>query len=72
VERTILKLAKANKGVLSTSDVALGANISMEEAKKELDSMVSKGFAEIRVRQSGMLVYTLPEMMDPNSPLEDF
>jgi predicted transcriptional regulator len=72
VERVILKLAKENKGVLTPSEVALAANISIDEAKKDLDTLVSKGFAEIRVRKTGTLVYTIPEMMDRDAPLEDF
>jgi TM2 domain-containing membrane protein YozV/predicted transcriptional regulator len=72
VERTILRLAKQNKGILTASEVALESNISMDEAKKVLDTLVNKGFAELRVRQSGTLVYTLPELMDSDSPLEDF
>jgi TM2 domain-containing membrane protein YozV len=72
VERCILKLAKQNKGIITASEVALEARISIEEAKKVLDALVSKGFAEIRVRKSGTLVYTLPELMDSDSPLEDF
>jgi TM2 domain-containing membrane protein YozV/predicted transcriptional regulator len=72
IERIILKLAKENKGILTASEVALAANIPIEEAKKTLDILVSKGFAELRVRKSGTLVYTLPEMMDRDEPLEDF
>ncbi|GHV89066.1 hypothetical protein AGMMS50267_14260 [Spirochaetia bacterium] len=72
VERVILRLAKQNKGILTPSEVALDANISIEAAKKDLDALVSKGFAEIRVRQSGTIVYTLPEMMDSDSPLENW
>jgi predicted transcriptional regulator len=72
VERTILHLAKQNKGIITASELALEADISMDEAKKTLDTLVSKGFAELRVRQSGTLVYTLPELMDSDSPLEDF
>jgi Fic family protein len=72
VERVILTLAKENKGIITASEVALAANISMDEAKKDLDALVSKGFADIRVRKSGTLVYTLPELMDTDSPLEDF
>lgn len=71
VERSILKIAKENKGVLTPTEVALSANIPMEEAKKHLDAMVSKGFAELRIRRSGSLVYTIPEMMDTDSPLEN-
>jgi TM2 domain-containing membrane protein YozV len=72
VERVILRIAKQNKGILTASEVALEANISMDEAKKDLDALVSKGFAEIRVRKTGTLVYTLPELMDTDEPLEDF
>jgi len=71
-ERVILKLAKENKGVLTVSDVALGANVSIDEAKKYLDALVSKGFAELRVRKSGSLVYVIPDMTDKDEPLEDF
>jgi len=71
VEHVILKLAKANKGVLTASELALSAHISIEEAKKDLDAMVTKGFAELRVRQSGGLVYTIPDLMDDNEPFVD-
>jgi len=69
VERVILKLAKTNKGILTASELALSANIPVEEAKKDLDAMVNKGFAELRVRQSGALVYTIPDLMDTDEPL---
>lgn len=71
VERIILKLAKTKKGVLTASDLALAANISIDEAKRDLDAMVSKGFAELRVRQSGTLVYTIPDLMDQDETLVD-
>ena len=69
VERVILKLAKSNKGILTASEVALSGDITVEEAKKDLDAMVSKGFAELHVRQSGSLVYTIPDLMDSDEPL---
>jgi TM2 domain-containing membrane protein YozV/predicted transcriptional regulator len=72
IERIILKLAKENQGILTASEVALAANISIDEAKKNLDTLVSKGVAELRVRRSGTLVYTLPELMDGDSPLEEW
>ena len=67
----ILKLARENKGILSVSEVALGADIPIDEAKKCLDTLVSKGFAELRVRKSGSLVYIIPDMADKDEPLED-
>jgi TM2 domain-containing membrane protein YozV len=72
LERVILKLAKENKGLLTVSEVALSADISVDEAKKDLDALVSKGIAELRVRKTGTLVYTIPEIMDKDEPLEDF
>jgi TM2 domain-containing membrane protein YozV/predicted transcriptional regulator len=70
VEHTILHLAKHNKGIVTASELALEAGISMDEAKKALDTLVSKGFAELRVRKTGTLAYTFPEMMDTDSPFE--
>jgi hypothetical protein len=71
-ERAILRVAKANQGIISPSDVALAGNMTLDEAKKNLDAMVTNGYAEMRVRKSGTIVYTLPEMMDTSSELEDF
>ena len=71
-ERALLKIAKENKGILTVSDVALGADIPIEEAKNVLDTMVTKGFAELRVRKSGSLVYVITDMADKDEPLEDF
>jgi TM2 domain-containing membrane protein YozV len=71
-EKIILRLAKHNKGILTPGELALEADISIDQAKRELEALVAKGFAEIRVRRSGVLVYTIPEFMDTDSPLEDF
>jgi TM2 domain-containing membrane protein YozV len=71
VEHIILKLAKEKNGILTSSDVALAAKISVDEAKRDLDALVAKGFAELRVRQSGVLVYTIPDFMNNDEPLVD-
>jgi len=72
IEQIILKIAKENKGILTVSEVALSAQISIDEAKKLLDDLIKKGFAELRVRKSGTLVYVIPDMADKDEPLEDF
>ena len=72
IERVILKIAKENNGILTVSEVALGAEIPIEEAKTYLETLVTKGFAELRVRKSGSLVYVIPDMVDKDEPLEDF
>jgi predicted transcriptional regulator len=61
-ERVILRLAKTNKGVVTTSDLALEANIPIEEAKKALEDLLAKGFVELEVTKTGALVYTVPDM----------
>jgi predicted transcriptional regulator len=71
LERSILRQAKENKGILTVSEVALTADVNLEEAKKALDALVSKGFAELRVRKSGTLVYVLTEFRDKDEELED-
>jgi predicted transcriptional regulator len=72
IERSILKTAKEKKGVITPAEVALAANIGIDEAKKELDAMLSKGHVEMRVRKSGTIVYVLPDMMDSDGELESF
>ncbi|GMO26483.1 MAG: hypothetical protein Ta2F_02020 [Termitinemataceae bacterium] len=72
VERKILMLARRNRGIVSASETALEANIPIEEAKKQLEDMAKKGHAQLRVRSSGVIVYTFPDFMDEDSPLEDF
>jgi DNA-binding transcriptional regulator YhcF (GntR family) len=72
LERCILRQAKENRGILTVSEVALAANVNLEEAKKALDVLVTGGFAEVRVRKSGTIVYTMPEFMGGDEDLEDF
>ena len=64
LERVILRTAKKNSGIITPGEVALEGNISIEEAKKSLDGLAGKGFAELRVKNSGVVVYTFPEFMD--------
>ena len=70
LERTILKTAKKNRGVVTASEVALEANITLETSKEFLDKLVTKGFSEMRIKKSGIIVYCFPEFMDQDD--EDF
>ena len=74
VEQTILHCAKANGGVVTPTDVALAANISLDEAKTVLERLSDKGFAELRVRKSGLIVYVIPDLADEytQTGFEDF
>lgn len=70
-ERIILKAAKRNSGLVTPGEVAIEGNISMEDARKELDKMAKNGLAEIRVRSSGVVVYFFPEFSSEKSEFVD-
>ena len=74
IEKVILKTAKKNNGLATPSEVALEGDISIEDAKNYLEKLVSKGFAELKVRKSGALVYFFPELSEPSASadFEDF
>lgn len=74
IERVILKIAKANQGIAPLTEVALEANIKLDEAKKNLEQLVSKGFAEVRVSKAGKLLYVFPDFTteETEARLEDF
>jgi len=59
-ERVILRLAKANNGMVTAGEVAIEANIPIEEAQRQLDNLAKKSIAQVRVRSSGVLVYFSP------------
>jgi TM2 domain-containing membrane protein YozV len=63
LEHAILRAAKKNAGYITPSDVALEADISLEEARKELDNLAKKGFADMRIRKSGVVVYCFPDFI---------
>jgi hypothetical protein len=60
-EKTILRVAKKNNGFVSPGEVALEGDLSVEQARKELEKLAAAGNAEMRVRQSGVVVYFFPE-----------
>jgi len=71
IERHILRSAKQNGGITTPSEVALDGSVPIERAREVLDYLVSKGFAEIRVNRSGIIVYRFPDIIDPRNH-EDF
>lgn len=74
LEHVILRVAKASHGVASPAEVALEGHVSPDEARNQLDKLVDKGFAEVRVRKSGSLTYVFPDFLDPEgeASLEQF
>jgi hypothetical protein len=60
-EKTILRVARANGGFVTPGEAALEGDMTVDEARKLLEKMASKGNAEMRVRTSGVVVYFFPE-----------
>lgn len=57
IEQVILKTAKENNGIASPSEVALNSGMSLDDAKENLEKLVTKGFAEVKVTRGGKIVY---------------
>jgi hypothetical protein len=74
LEHVILRVAKNHHGIAAPAEVALEAKIPVDDARKQLDKLVEKGVAEVRVRKNGTLVYALPDFLDDtaHSQLEPF
>ena len=66
-EKTILRLARSNKGQVTPGEVAIEGDLSVDEARKELDKLAKQGMAELRVRSSGVIVYFFPEFAESGS-----
>jgi hypothetical protein len=71
LEKVILRTAKNNGGVATPGEVALEADIPIEEAKKALEKLVSGGFADIRVRKTGAIVYVFTEFLEDEDQFEE-
>ncbi|MFP4178864.1 MAG: TM2 domain-containing protein [Spirochaetaceae bacterium] len=74
IEKIILQTAKRNGGVATPPGVALEGDYSLDDVKKALDTLVDKGYAELRVNRNGGMAYFFPEFSHDGShpDLEEF
>ena len=63
IETAILRVAKQRGGLVTPSLLAMDGDYGLDEVKSVLDEMVNAGHAELRVRGTGVTVYTFPEML---------
>lgn len=61
-EGEIIRLAQRKKGKLTVTEVAAGTSLTLEEAEKILQEMVSRGYVGLKVTNSGILVYEFYEI----------
>ncbi len=63
MQQRILMCAKDEGGVVTPSKIAVETGCSLDEAKAELEGLVSQGHFEVRPLRDGRLVYTAPDML---------
>jgi len=68
-EAAVLQLAQRLGGRLTVGDVALGTALTLQQAEAILNELVRKGYADLQLSPSGMLVYhCLSNPMTPTKP----
>ena len=76
LEQAILRVARADGGLVSPAQVATSGPWTLDDSRAFLDEMVRKGHAEQRATRSGSppLVYVIPEFLTDASrhQIEDF
>ena len=70
LERVILRTAKGNRGLATPAEIALAADIRIDDAKSALEKLVQQGYAEMQVRTNGQLVYVFPEFLSGDEQFE--
>ena len=70
IEKIILTIAKENNGIVTPSKVSLECDHDLNSAKKNLDILVNRGFAEMRVTKNGQLIYFFSDLVSDSSKIE--
>lgn len=70
LERVILRTAKSNRGVVTPAEIALAADIPLDDGKAALEKLVGQGYADLRVRKNGQLIYVFPEFLTDEEQFE--
>ncbi|HTX73074.1 MAG TPA: hypothetical protein VMC79_09640 [Rectinemataceae bacterium] len=67
-ERAVLTVAREQDGCVTPALIAVGSELSLEEAETVLQSMVTKGHASMHVREDGRIEYEFREFMSLPKP----
>ena len=62
-EKQVLQTAKAEKGLITPTLVALKTDLTIEKAEKILESMAQRGYAVMHVNDNGRIEYEFPEFI---------
>lgn len=58
-ERLVLSIARDKRGLVTPMDIAVDSPINLDEAKGMLDDFVTRGYADMEVTDTGMVVYRI-------------
>lgn len=70
LEKIILRTAKKNNGLVTPGEIAIESDYSSDESRQALEKLAGKGYCEMRVRPSGVIVYRFPEFIKDDSGFE--
>lgn len=59
-ESAVLQVVRQHEGVVSPVDVAAGCGMSLEQAEETLKRLHLRGFAEMDVTDTGIVIYRFP------------
>lgn len=61
IEKIILRTARKNGGYVTPGEVAIEGDVTVDQARTALDKLAGTGYAQMRIRTSGVIVYAFPE-----------
>jgi hypothetical protein len=62
-QNRLLRLAQQRQGRLSVTEAATDSGLTVEEAEKIMKDLADRGYVELEVTDSGMMVYRFPEIL---------
>lgn len=62
-QNRIVRLARERGGRLTATEAAADAGLTVEETEEILKKLVDRGYVELQVTDSGMVVYRFPEVL---------
>ena len=62
LEKTVLKIAKGHRGVVTHAVVVLESDLQLAEAEEVLQSLAARGYAEMRIKDNGTIDYRFTDL----------
>jgi 1,6-anhydro-N-acetylmuramate kinase len=63
LEHRLLRVAQAEGGEVTATQVALSLGVGLSEAQAALERLCAQGFAEMEVAEDGVVLYRFPEIL---------